>query len=195
MKLNNILEIAGFLTILSVLAGCEVAFRVGHLQPITSWPPKATNTNKTISLIVTINENPVLSEQVVNAYSDADLFSYVKTGYKASEYRAEIKIKDRTDYPYKNLNLVSILTVLLIPMNGYQELIVTTTFTDKKGNKLGKIVKSEELDLCSQLFLIFAMPFNWPDTIAQEVLYDLNRATINEALNLGYFKPDKSEHY
>lgn len=36
-----------------------------------------------------------------------------------------------------------------------------------------------------QFFLIFIMPFNWPNTVAADMFYDLHRATINQAFGAG----------
>lgn len=191
MKLNK-LRLLSFFIFLSFLSGCA-SFRADQLPPITSWPPELTENKKTISLIiagealmkgkhqeVNINMLSKWCEHTVKAYQDSGLFSSVSTGIIDSDIRAEIRIIDQGEGS-AGLAFLSGFTFFIIPAYAYDQLSVITTLTDKDGNILGQYSKSEKVTFWMHLFLIFVMPFNSPFSVAGEVLYDLNRATINEA--------------
>jgi hypothetical protein len=56
-----------------------------------------------------------------------------------------------------------------------------TTLKNKAGRKLAVYEGKETVSTWIQFFLIFMMPFYSPGSVVQEVIYDLNRATINQA--------------
>ena len=202
MRVIKNLRIVEIFVVLSFLTGCA-AFREDQLQPITSWPLETSYKNKSISLIISgkaivngeeleVNKSilSIWRKQTVSAYRESGLFSEVKTGLVDSDLRAEIKILDQGEGSL-GLAFLSGFTFTLIPAKAYDEFFVTTTLIDNEGRELGRIVKSETINSWIQLFLIFVMPFNWPNSVAKEVLYDLNRATINEAHKIGVFNEIK----
>jgi len=123
-------------------------------------------------------------EAAAKAYKDSGLFSDVKTGAAETDLRAEIHFIDRGE-GNAALAFLSGFTMTLIPANGQDEFTMKTTLKNKAGQDLGTFEKKETLSFWIQFFLIFIMPFNWPNTVATEILYDLNRATINQAFGAG----------
>jgi hypothetical protein len=121
-------------------------------------------------------------EAAARAYKDSGLFSDVKIDAAETDLRAEIHVIDRGE-GNAALAFLSGFTMTLIPAKGEDEFTVKTTLKNKAGQELGTFTKKETLILWIQFFLIFIMPFNWPNTVGADMLYDLHRATINEAFS------------
>jgi hypothetical protein len=150
----------GYLVILAVIiallsSGCA-AFRSGNFQPISQWPPENAVKGKSICIMVSgegiVNgkEQEVNSKfieawrkQTVKAYKDSGLFSAVKTGLPdPDDLRAEIKIMDRGEGNI-GLAFLSGLTLLVIPCNSTDEIIIKTTLKNKDGDTLSVYEKSD----------------------------------------------------
>lgn len=187
-----------FLAVALLFSGCA-SFRSGNLPAITQWPPENAVKGKSISVIVSgessINgkEQEVnslfiknWSEQVTRAYQDSGLFTEVKPGLSDTDLKAEVRIIDRGE---ANLGLAFLtgLTLYLIPSSATDEITIKTSIKNKDGDTLGTFEKSETITMWQQLFLIFAMPGNFPLSVTKETLYDVNRATITEAHSKGSF--------
>ena len=177
---------------LSCVWGCA-AWRAGQLSPVSPWPPSPAASKPSISValsgqaIVNGSEQEVNSrfldiwrEQALKAYQDSGLFSSVATGLGDTDLRAEVKVLDRGDANLA-LALLSGFTMTMIPSRTTDEFIVRTAIKDRGGNTLGTFEKQEAISTWIQLFMVFAMPGNFPGSVAKQTLYDLNRATINEA--------------
>lgn len=184
---------------LSSLSGCA-AFRSGKPQLPSSWPISKEPAKQSISLLVTgegiVNSKRQDAPQAMiqawqtaaeKAYKDSGLFSDVKVGASETDLRAEIHVTDRGEASMGQA-FVSGLTLTLFPANGHDEMIIETTLKSKEGQELATFTKKETLSFWIQFFLIFIMPFNWPNTVAAEMLYDLHRATISEAFNAGHLR-------
>ena len=76
-------------------------------------------------------------------------------------------------------------TLTLIPAKGAEEFVLKTILKNKEGQELGTFEKKEPMTFWIQFFLIFIMPFNWPNTVVTDILYDLNRATVIQAHSAG----------
>jgi hypothetical protein len=183
------------LSVLS-LSGCA-AFRSGETQPPALWPMSKEPGKQSISLLVTgegsVNGARVDASQRMivawqeaarKAYKDSGLFSDVKTEAAETDLRAEIHVIDRGE-GNSALAFLSGFTLTLIPAKGEDEITVKTTLKNKAGQELGTLTKKETLSFWIQFFLIFIMPFNWPNTVGADMLYDLHRATISEAFSAG----------
>jgi hypothetical protein len=118
----------------------------------------------------------------IRAYQDSGIFSDIKIGTADTDFRAEINIADRGEgnsvMPY-----VSGFTMGLIPCSASDTYTLSTTLKDRSGLTLGTIQKQETATLWIQLFLVFVMPFRSAD---EDIVYDLNRATILEARGKGH---------
>jgi hypothetical protein len=174
------------------LSGCA-SFRSGGTHPPASWPISKGLGKQSISLLVTgegvVNNNrqdipqraiQIWQEAVAKAYKDSGLFSNVTIGAAETDLKAEIHILDRGEASM-GMAFLSGLTLTLVPVNARDEIVVTTTLKGKEGQEVGTYNKKETVSTWIQLFLIFIMPFNWPNTVAAEMLYDLNRAIIDQA--------------
>ena len=183
------------LSVLS-LSGCA-AFRSGETQPPALWPMSKGPGKQSISLLVTgeaivngmrqdIPQRMIQHWQdaAAKAYKDSGLFSDVKTGAAETDLRAEVHVLERGEVN-KGMAFLSGFTMTLIPAKGEDEFTVKTTLKNKAGQELGTFTKKETLSVWIQFFLIFIMPFNWPNTVAADMFYDLHRATINQAFGAG----------
>ena len=184
---------------LSLLNGCA-AFRSGETQPPATWPISKEPGKQSISLLISgeavVNERrqdvpqqtmQIWQEVAEKAYKESGLFSDVKIGAAETDLRAEIHVLDQGEGSM-GMAFVSGLTLTLIPCNTQEDLVVKTTLKNKDGQELGTYEKKENMDFWIQLFLIFIMPFYWPNTVATDMLYDLNRATIGEAYGAGLLR-------
>lgn len=177
-------------------AGCTL-IREGQLQPITQWPPERKTDKQTISLAMkgtVVHNGQEVSQDViktsllyvwqdltVRAYQESGLFSDVKTEPAETDLRAEINIIDRGE-GNKTMAALTGFTLYLIPSSATDAVTVSTTLKDRHGATIGTFQKQEAHTLWQQLFLVFAMPFRSKE---EPLVYDLNRATILEALANG----------
>jgi len=182
---------------LSSLSGCA-AFRSGETKPAVPWPMSNGPGKQSISLLVTgesiLNGKKISifkslqkqywQDHATKAYKNSGLFSDVKTGAAETDLRAEIHMRKRSETNF-GLGVLSSLSLTLIPSFVESELVAQTTLKNKEGRDLGTFEKKEDISYWSQLFLIFIMPFNWPDTVDSDLLHDLHRATISQAHDAG----------
>jgi hypothetical protein len=181
---------------LSSLSGCA-AFRTGEFKPPASWPLATTPGKQSISLLVTgegfvngtrqdVPQRMIQHWQdaAVKAYQDSGLFSDVKTGAAETDLRAEVHVLDRGKAS-QGMAFLSGLTLTLLPAHAEGEFVVKTTLKNKEGQDLGTFEKKDSFSFWIQFFLIFIMPFNWPNTVMTDLLYDLHRATIDQAHGAG----------
>jgi hypothetical protein len=185
--------------LLSSLSGCA-AFRTGETQPQTPWLISKEPGKQSISLLITgessvngtrqdVPQSMIDAWQAVaeKAYKESGFFSDVMVGAAETDLRAEIHFTDRGE-ANQALAFLSGFTMTLIPANAHGDMVVKTTLKNKEGKELGTFEKKETLSFWIQFFLIFIMPFNWPNTVASDMLYDLNRATIAQAFGAGLLR-------
>ena len=178
------------------LSGCA-AFRWGEDLPPVLWPISKEPGKQSIGLLVTGESSfngaikdpsqraiAAWQEAAARAYKDSGLFSDVKIGAAETDLRAEIHFIDRGQVNLA-LAVISGLTMTVIPAKDQDEFTVKTTLKNKAGQDLGTFEKKDTVSRWVQLFLIFLMPYNWPNTVVTELLYDLNRDTINQAFGAG----------
>jgi hypothetical protein len=188
--------------LLAFFAGCA-AFREGNVPRVKGPSRGAMEGQRTISLEVqgaVILSGKIYQthpktmkdwrKQTVKAYEDSGMFLEVTDGADDADFHAEVMIVDRGK-PNAFLAFITGLTLYVIPSKATDEFTVKTTISDRDGKTVGTFEKSETVSLWQQLFLVFAMPFNWPSSVAKEALYDLNRATISDAHAHGIFATEK----
>ena len=196
MSFRNIVFFLVSVGTLSLLSGCA-SFREGNVPRAQPASQRAVTEGKTISVKVygavilsgdIYQANPETLKkwrrQTIKAYEDHDIFSVVRGDAGESDLHAEVMIIDRGD-PNRFLAFITGLTLYIIPSKVTHEITVKTTIKDGDGNTLGNFEKSETITLWQQLLMIFAMPFNLPESVNREALYDLNRATLKEAHGQG----------
>jgi len=180
----------------TVLSGCA-AFRSGEAKPPEPWPVSTAAGRQSVSLIITgeaiVNDaRQDVPQRAIDAwrgeteraYKESGLFSDVLLGAAETDLRAEIHVLDRGE-GNMGLAMLSGLTLTLVPGNAYDEFTITTTFKDKEGRTLGTYEEAEGISFWMEFFLVFVMPFKSPNAVAKEVLYDLNRAVIEQARGAG----------
>ena len=181
------------------LAGC-IMVREGNNE-IKNWPIQPVSTKKSISIGITKDPEPVgkgessskersvvFQEQIIKAYELSGLFSRVTVGSDPADLKAEIVISGDEGKSNGFLRVLNGITLALIPDRIEYSPTLETVYTDSKGNRLTEITKKEDVSVWIEFFLLFAMPFvDSPSTVAEAVYYDLNRATIEEALAKGVF--------
>jgi hypothetical protein len=185
---------AGFctLSILVFSSGC-MSFRTGDLPRISAWPPQPAKPRTTVAVVVSGECNisgtktaalpqflEVWRDQTFRAYRDSGLFSDVRSGAVDADLRAEVVILDSGN-PNIPWAFISGLTFLIIPCAATDHFTITTTLKDKSGKTLGTFQKSDALTTWLQIVLVVGMPFRFPGVVANEMLYDLNRATLIDA--------------
>jgi hypothetical protein len=199
MRSYRLLHVLTISILLSSLSGCA-AFRSGETQPPTPWPISKEPRKQSISLLITGESSVNGTRQDVpqrmievwqaaaeKAYKDSGFFSNVKVGAAETDLRAELHFTDRGE-ANSGLAFLSGFTLTLIPANAHGEMVVKTALKTKDGHPLGRFEKKETLSFWIQFFLIFIMPFNWPNTVVTEMLYDLNRATLDQAYGAGLLR-------
>ena len=184
------------ITVLLALSGCA-SFREGTSQAPVSWPITNVPAKQSISLLMTheaitngwrisVPQTQVqkVEESVARAYKDSGLFSDVKIGAADTDFRAEVHVLN--DVHFSDwLAYAAGVTLSVIPGYEQRERVITTTLKNRELRSLGTFERAERETTWIQLFLIVIMPFYWPNAVAADILYDLNRTTINQAYGTG----------
>jgi len=110
------------------------------------------------------------------------LFSAVKEGTSDADLVAEINVLDRNDYS-SVLAFITGFTYGLVPSSESHAFTLSTTLKNQQGLPISTINMQETRTTWIQLFLLFAMPFQ---SAENDLVYDLNRATIQEARGKGH---------
>jgi hypothetical protein len=176
--------------------------REGKVKPPTQWPPQQTQQQKkSIGLVVAgaldpkgLSQMPRMEtvesvrRQAFKAYTESGLFSSVVTSGEPTDLRADIAVIEDEGGGPGVWAYLSALTFAMIPGYVSEELIVSTSFSDRQKRSLDSVEQKEELGFWMQFFLLFAMPFTEATaSISQSVHYDMHRATIQEAHGKGIF--------
>lgn len=193
-----------FVFFIMVLAyGCS-AFRVGDLPEITDWPLAPASAEYDIKIItiassagLTVNgttQKPgrqllnMVKEKSIDAYVDSGLFRLANPGFEYEpDYVIEVMLMDEETVEATSI-LFSVLTLFIKEGQMMDDYTLTTTIKNKKGEVLAKIEKSDSIVYKQRIGLFFSIFSRLPDVVAKETIYDLNRATIKEALSKGVFK-------
>lgn len=199
MNATRSFSLSTVLIVALIGSGCAL-FRAGELPPVTDWPPQPSKVgDNSISLVVTGNlkfngkDRDVSSAMIENwseraekEYRHSNLFSDVKIGLAETDIRANIHITDDGKGSMA-LAFLTGLTLYLLPSKASDRLTVETTFTNARGDVLGKLTKTETLTLWQQIVLIFVLPFKFPPSETNAAFADLHRATLVEAHAAGIF--------
>lgn len=190
--------------IMTLSYGCS-AFRIGDLPEITDWPmsPALVEYNLKVVAItgtaeVYINgemkQRPskellnMVNEKASEAYADSGLFRLANPRFdREPDYFIEVNLRDdSTVDPYSIL--FSVLTLFIKEGQMMDDYTLTTTIRNRKREVLATIEMTDSIVYKQRIGLFFAIFSRLPDTVSKESLYDLNRATIKEALSRGILK-------
>jgi hypothetical protein len=177
--------------------GCAM-WRAGELPPLSGWPPSSEPGTKSVSLILSgrliingtekdmeLMQLKLWSDVALKQYHQSNLFSDVRLGLEETDLRAEIEVL----YDEKvNLHVfwLSMFSWGLIPSSWSRRFSLTTTLRNAEGDTLGEITLTETVTLWQQTFLIFLLPFRFPDMT--QACSDLHGATLLEAAAKGYVR-------
>lgn len=189
--------------VLSLTYGCA-SYRAWDLPRISNWPPAPPSSEYSVKLIrfvigaeLTINGKAeksgglllnMVSLKTEEAYLVSGLFRVADPGYEYQpDYIIEVRVSDRETVDPLSM-LFSALTLFIKEGEMTDEYTLHTTIKDRNGVVLGSFEKSETVVYKQRLGLFFAMFTRLPDVVSKQALYDLNCATINEALAKGVFQ-------
>ncbi|HEX6532854.1 MAG TPA: hypothetical protein VF019_09525 [Nitrospira sp.] len=193
------------LVVLSCLLTSCIAVRGDDIKIDSKWPLEGVIATKSVSLSVTGNfssgtstepTNPramqLIEGQAQKAYMDSALFSQVSLAKEQSDLKAEVRVTEEGSKALAGISgFISGFSMGLIPGYVHATLTMETVFKNQAGSEIGSIKKSESVSLWIQLFLVLAMPFkDNPNHVIRDIYYDLNRATLDQALKDGFlFRP------
>lgn len=120
------------------------------------------------------------------AFKEAALFNFVDQSSPNKEMSVEISVIRKKESNLA-LDILTAATLYLIPKRTNEEITVSAKFFNKKGELLGMVEKQDTVIMWHQTFMIFALPFAYPTYVRNNVLTDLCRSIILEAITEGYF--------
>lgn len=175
----------------ALLLGSCAAFRTSALQT-GPWPPTGGGTKRSVKIIISGIDGQMLAgfyPQTIAAFHDSALFSKVLTSSQPerSDITAEMRVIHSGGYS-RALAVLSGLTLTVIPSTAVDEFEVRTDFKDAMGNVLASTRKIGGVRAWIHITLVFLMPFFWPGSQSDAVVYDLSRASLIEAAASGAFK-------
>jgi hypothetical protein len=182
------------LLIVSVAAGGCMAFRAGETKMPAAWPPPAPPVRHRVSVVLQheaviggkrITPDPAASEKVrevmLRAYADSNLFAGVRPGLAAGgdELQVDVALVNSGD-PHTVLAVLSGITMTMLPTFATDEYTMKTAVRDGSGAVLAEVERHDALTTWIQLFLVFGTFARPPNAVAEAVLYDMTRASIDD---------------
>lgn len=186
-----------------LISGCT-SFRTGGMPEIKDWPPAPVSSEFSSKVILidaraelTVNGQPQrVRDQMMTMVRNSSTDAYVGSGvfrlpdsrrdYQL-DYVIEVALKDEeTVRPFDIF--LSAITLFIREGRITDRYTLTTTIKDGKGVVLGRFEKSDAIVYKQQIGYIFSVFTRLPDVVAKESIYDMNRATIQDAFAQGIFK-------
>jgi hypothetical protein len=201
-RMARLVLAAGVLALFGSGVGC-VGFRGEELGEKRPWPPDrgATGKKPTVALSLVGKAawngkptpiNPAMADHWIRfareTYESSALFSEVRTGDVHSDLQAQMEVLDAATGS-KFFFFMTGFTLGILPSWGSDEFTWKTTFKDGAGNVRGAIEKKESITTFMELLMVFGMPFSTPSSALTSALGDLNRSTLQDALEKGYLNP------
>lgn len=199
------MKIIKFISIIMILSSCA-SWRLEETHPTTKFPENLTIEGKKPKTSITfkrfeVKNNSKLDNEGMTEVRRKEVLALIEKAYKESKL---FNIVDE-DSPNKDMSIevdisknfssssgmkwVTALTLYLVPRKTVEEITVTTRFLDKKGELVGMVEKIDKAITWHQFFMIFALPFSsTPSSVVTETILDLNKASILDAFEDGYFK-------
>lgn len=175
------------IVLVMLCAGCTVATRGSLTASPDPWPPRAREGSlPSISLVIErIAEGQggvgttfqKWRDDTLRAYRESGYFSEVVAGLQAKDLRADIVIRSKGGPSHANVLLAG-FTFGLIPVVETQQLEVRTSIRRADGAPISS-ENSGTVRVWMQILLLPVSPFSpKAATLADAVVYDLNRATL-----------------
>ena len=112
----------------------------------------------------------------------------MSSGDGAADVLADLEVLDAGSGS-KFMWFMTGFTLGLIPSSATDSFTWKTTFRDGSGGVRGVIEKQASATMWMEILLIFGLPFATPGEAVRGTLQDLNRSTIQDALEKGYLHP------
>jgi hypothetical protein len=198
------MKILKCISIILILSSCA-AWRLEETNPTDKFPTNLSLEGKKPKTSISfkrfeVKNNSKLDNEGMAEERRKEVLALIETAYKESKL---FNIVDE-DSPNKDMSIevditthfsggtgmkwLTALTLYLVPRKTVEEITVTTRFLDKKGELVGMVEKIDKAITWHQLFMIFALPFSsTPNTVVTETILDLNKASIMDAFEDGYF--------
>jgi hypothetical protein len=186
-------------------SGCATS-RHGADPAITKWPLDVATHRKTIEIqfkycnntekcpndIIKANEKAY--GPVAKAYESSGLFTVLKSGLGNADLTIVVNVADNSGPSYLTKERSGVLlakfcvaSIFIIPCFIEKSTMVESEFFDSSG----KLIASFKRDESSYDWIgwptILAAPLYYPESVKEEIIYDLNRNTIIEAHSKGIF--------
>ncbi|HUT37653.1 MAG TPA: hypothetical protein VNE39_29500 [Planctomycetota bacterium] len=200
--MNRTVPGLGLLALLGLLSGCSASFRAHRLERVASgWPPGLPEDAARLrSLGIAFHaatredgrEVPLAPHRGILyrnathwAYRRAERFTHVRSAPELADLSVDVRLTGKHAASPLGLRVAHALTFGLIPAWERQEWTLVTTVTAQDGKQLGRFERSEAVNTWHQLLLTLVYPFAPPPGVAADCVFDLNRATIAEAVAAG----------
>lgn len=177
----------------AALSGC-IGIRGSSAPPPLDTPRsgEAPSVAVTVSGQSTVNgaaaeTGPVFQvwqQAVVKAYGDSRMFSAVTIGLAPADLHADVRVTSARNVS-QPLTIFNAATIAIIPNVTGARFAVETSFRNAAGATLATFTRSEDGTVVSQLLLLPLMPLLSPERMQNEIVYDLNRAIVQEAVAQG----------
>ncbi|PJZ75340.1 hypothetical protein [Leptospira neocaledonica] len=123
---------------------------------------------------------------ILDTFVKSGVFKDVIQGEGKSDLFAETKLT-RKDLSSNGLFLLSAITLSIIPSYITSEFTLETTFKDKAGKVLGKVLKENKMTHFNWLPTFLLMPFFSVEGAYRKAIDELAGATLAEATTKGFF--------
>jgi len=152
----------------SIDIGVDVVTRVGRKQQIIDDPLGKTNT--------------------YHSFRESGYFSQVFQATHENEWQAKLEISKKAETQWIS-TILCLATGFILPGRDINEISIETTITRPDGTTLPPIIRKDSFSLWFSWFLI---PFPQKDITGKEIVSDLTRASLAEAVEKGYFEDASS---
>jgi hypothetical protein len=198
------MKLMSYISIFLIVSSCA-AWRLEETRPVDVFPeslvlegnkPKVSISFKSfeVKLNSDLDESEMTKDKkkeildlIETAYKQSNLFNIVDVDSPNKDMSIEVDIS-KNFTASSSMRWVTALTLYLVPRKTIDEITVTTRFLDQKGELVGMVEKIDQAITWHQFFMIFALPFtSTPNSVVRDTIIDLNKATIIDAFEDGYF--------
>ena len=144
------------------------------------------HTGKALDIAKSKETKQASLDLIKKAYNESGVFEIVDQDSPSKQISIEISLVKKVESSLTR-DFLTAVTLYLVPKRTSEYYTVNTKFIDKTGVLIGMVEKKETVVMWHQLFMAFALPFNYPSTTKSETLIDLNRASIMDAYTDGLF--------
>lgn len=177
------------LLILLFLPGC-IAVRENILKPVETMPEtplnvsidiKVSQMNKINALTIELEElSKRLEEKTIKEFQTSKLFKKVGNNIEKPDYELTLNI---TSQSFNMTHIFFIFSLGIIPDYVSTEVIIQAKLKNFKTSQSTNITFKENWAQWSQIFLVFAMPNNYPTDVLEKMDRDIFDNLIQQTYN------------